>query len=134
MAKGKKTGGRDFKPGVSGNPAGGPKIPEEVKVLRKLTIPRLEEIADLILDGNRVQLTQIVGSSTEPAIRVAYAKAALNAMNKGDLTGIETILNRLVGKPKDKVEVTGKDGAPLGNLSDEQLEARLARFVNPENH
>jgi hypothetical protein len=111
MAKGKKTGGRDFN-GVPG--PGRPPIPPEVKALRKLTAERLEEIGDLILDGNRSALGTIAASMTEPAIRVIYAKAALNAMIKGDVAVLELILNRVIGKPKDTLKLTGpNDGAVL---------------------
>lgn len=97
-----------FKPGQSGNPKGRPSLPPEVKTLRKLTAEKLEEIADLILDGDRATLQSIANSYTDSAIRVAYARAALNAMQKGDLTQIEVILARLIGKVKDKVEHSGK--------------------------
>lgn len=35
MATGTKTGGRDFPPGVSGNPSGRPKLSEDVKEIRR---------------------------------------------------------------------------------------------------
>ncbi len=106
MAKGKHTGGKLFKPGESGNPDGRPPMPPAVKALRKLTVEKLEEIADLILDGNRTQLTAIAASHTDSAIRVAYARAALNAMAKGELDTLELILARLVGKVKERMEAS----------------------------
>lgn len=129
MAKGKHTGGKLFKPGESGNPNGRPPLSPEVKAIRKITAKSLEEIGDLILDGNRVSLTQIAGSSTESAIRVAYARAALNAMAKGDLTQIEVILNRCVGKPKEKLELSGDENAPV-QLSIQERAAKLVAFLN----
>jgi hypothetical protein len=107
MAKGVKTGGKDFAEGNPGGP-GRPPISPEIKILRKLTVEKLEEIADLILAGDRPTLQLLANSHTEPAIRVAYARAALNAMQKGDLQTIEMILARLVGKVKEKVEHSGK--------------------------
>jgi hypothetical protein len=107
MAKGKKTGGRDFVPGVVTNPNGRPPLSPEAKAIRKLTADKLEEIGDLILDGNKVQLNAISSSLEESAIRVAYAKAALNAMAKGDLSMLEMILNRVVGRVKERVEHSG---------------------------
>ncbi len=110
MAKGKKTGGRNFVPGVVTNPNGRPKIPPEVKTLRKLTTESLAEIGDLILQGDKPRLHEIANSLTEPAIRVAYAKATINAMVKGDLSTLELILNRVVGKVKDKVDLGSQEG------------------------
>lgn len=107
MAKGKKTGGKNIQPGQVLNPIGANAHNPVTKALRKLTQEKLEEIADLILDGNRGSLTAIVASHEESSLRVAYAKAALNAMSRGDLSQIEIILNRLLGKVKDKVEHSG---------------------------
>lgn len=104
MARGDK--GRRFKPGESGNPNGRPPTSPEVKALRKITTEALEEIGDLILSGNKPKLQDIAASLTEPAIRVIYAKAACNAMAKGDVTSLELILNRVVGKVKDKVDLS----------------------------
>lgn len=104
----KKVPGRPFKKGESGNPDGRPPTSPEVKALRKITAEALEEIGDLILSGNKTKLQEIAASLTEPAIRVIYAKAACNAMAKGDVANLELILNRVVGKVKDKVDLSSE--------------------------
>ncbi len=100
--------GKPFQKGQTGNPNGRPVLSPEVKALRKITVEALEEIGDLILMGDRPKLQAIASSLTEPAIRVIYAKAAVNAMVKGDVASLELILNRVVGKVKEKVEHSGK--------------------------
>lgn len=100
--------GKRFQPGESGNPNGRPPTTPEVKALRKITAQSLEEIGDLILSGNKAKLQEVANSQTEPAIRVIYAKAACNAMLKGDVTTLELILNRVVGKVKEKVDLSGE--------------------------
>jgi len=101
MAKKIQGGGR-FKEGNPGGP-GRPQIPPEVKALRKITNEFLQEVGDLILLGDKQRLSEIAASLTEPAIKVIYAKAAVNAMTKGDVASLELILNRVVGKVKDNV-------------------------------
>lgn len=116
-------------PGVVTNPNGRPPLSPEVKAIRKITAASLEEIADLILAGDRNTLNQIASSSTEPGIRVAYAKAVLVAMQKGDLAQIEVILNRCIGKPKEKLELSGDENAPV-QLSIQERAAKLVAFLN----
>jgi hypothetical protein len=102
-----------FKPGQSGNPKGRPPLTPEEKAVRKITNEALEEIADLILSNDKPSLLTIAASQTDPAIRVIYAKAAVNAMSKGDVPTLELILNRLVGKAPDKVHLSGNNGGPI---------------------
>jgi hypothetical protein len=114
----KRVRGIPFKKGVSGNPNGRPTITPEVKALRKITNQSLEEIGDLILSGDRPKLQEIASSNTEPAIRVAYAKATLNAMVKGDLSTLEIILNRVVGKVREKLDLSSPEGAIILKVVD----------------
>lgn len=102
-----------FKPGQSGNPNGRPKLTEEQKAVRKITNESLEDIADLILNHDKPALISLANSLTEPAIRVIYAKAAVNAMTKGDVGTLETILNRLVGPVKAKLQLSNDKDNPL---------------------
>lgn len=96
-----------FQKGKSGNPGGRPAIPPAIKALRKLTIADLEEIGDLILRGNRAALNAIVSDTESPAVKVVYAKGALNAMAKGDIDTLEKILARVVGPVRKDINVTG---------------------------
>jgi HEAT repeat protein len=62
---GKKNGGQ-FKPGTSGNPAGRPKLPEELKM-------RLRELAPAAVDA----LSELL-QSEDPRIRLQAATALLD--------------------------------------------------------
>lgn len=75
--------------------------------MRKLTGEALAEIGELILTNNKPKLLEIANSQTEPAIRVIYARAAANAMVKGDVETLERILNRVIGPVKQKLEHSG---------------------------
>jgi hypothetical protein len=82
---------KPFKKGQSGNPAGKPKLPNIEEAMMKI----MGEEKD--------------GKTALDAILAALrAKAA-----KGDIRAAEVLLNRGYGLPKQKVEVTGKDGGPM---------------------
>lgn len=125
MAKGKKTGGRSFKPGNKANPKGGGALSPKIRAIRKITNEHIEEVADVILDGNLDKLKGLLGNPDSSVLKVWLAKAAAEGIRKGDIYPLDLILNRVIGKPKDKVEVTGKDGEPLRQLSDAEIDARL---------
>ena len=83
----KKNTGR-FKPGVSGNPNGRPKIPQDIRdACRAASI----EAINILLELMRSEDTN--------------AGERIKAAN--------TILNRAWGTPVQAVEVSGKDSAPL---------------------
>lgn len=114
MAKGKKTGGKPFAPGNKANPKGGGAITPEVRAIRKITLEHIEEVADLILDGNLEKLKALASHPDTSVLKVWIAKAAATGIQKGDLHSLDAILNRVLGKPKERHEVTGKDGEDIG--------------------
>lgn len=80
--------GRPFKKGQSGNPSGLPKdLREVIHLARSHTVTAINALAE------------IAGKGTSEAARVSASEA---------------LLNRAWGKPKDTVELTGAEGAPLG--------------------
>lgn len=54
-------------------------------------------------------LKELIESKTTPVIILAYASAAYHAIKDGNLGQIETMLNRVIGKPTDKIEQTNKE-------------------------
>lgn len=96
-----------FKPGVSGNPSGRPKLTEDEKRLRKLTKEQFKEIGDIIVSGNTSELDELIHDPKATVLQVAIATAMRAAIEKGDLGNVEILLNRLIGKPKEELEVTG---------------------------
>lgn len=104
MARGDK--GKRFKPGESGNPNGRPPTSPEVKALRKLTSEYIEEIGDLILMQDWAKLQEIANSQDVPPIQRIYAKALVMAERKGDTAALEQFLNRVVGKVREKLDMS----------------------------
>lgn len=103
MARGKKTGGRNFQPGVSGNPAGGPGLPQDLRDARKMTAAEVTRI-----------LTELIDMSPEAYAafkpRTMLESIVLSLMNKAIEEGCTARLNllfdRIIGKVKETIEVT----------------------------
>jgi hypothetical protein len=113
MAKGKKTGGKDFPRGESGNPNGRPVLPPEVKALKSVTNETIKEVMDLLLEKDITALEELAESDTEPALKVLYAAGVLRAIKEGDPAHIEPVLNRVLGKPKESVQLSGDKENPV---------------------
>jgi hypothetical protein len=138
MAKGKKTGGRDWVKGQVPNPLGGGAHDPNKKAMRRLTQAQVAEVASMILSGRVEDLEAIVGNKQKgiPAdanaspLKLWFATCALRGITKGDVGILDIFLNRTVGKVKDKLELTGEDGGPIefSNMTKEQIEKELAEL------
>ena len=105
MAKGKKTGGRDFKPGQSGNPLGPPVLPPEVKEARKLTRIEFERIASQYMQMTKEEITKKLQDPKSTTLELIVMTIIHKAVKDGDQHRLDFLLNRLIGKVKDEVDV-----------------------------
>lgn len=94
-----------FKKGEINNPHGRPTLPPEVQKIRQMTSDTVKKIGEFILDQDREKLQAIVDDKKSKIIEVWLAKAALKGISKGDLTSLETILIRVIGRPKETLEI-----------------------------
>lgn len=102
---------KNFKKGQSGNPAGRP--PDALnRVMKKLTKNELEEIANLIVKGTVAELKKIAQSKNTQALRVMFAAIVVKIIERGDMDAFDKLLNRLIGKVKDDVDITSNAGTP----------------------
>ena len=120
MALGRKTGGRDWKPGQSGNPAGRPKRPFSIRLQRAIFNARWERyFYELFMDVDSHELRDIYQDKTQPPLRRAVAKY-VNASYTNP-TIFNSCLDRLVGKPSD-----GPRFAPSRDVGPEDTAAAAA--------
>jgi len=95
-----------FKKGQSGNPKGRPK--KYVLSLKKEGY-KLTEINDTIqamVSMNIEELKKVYENENSTILEKTVAAALRNGLKKGQLESIETLLNRVYGKPKEKMDIT----------------------------
>lgn len=124
MANGTKSGGRNFKPGVSGNPRGRPKSAQHVVTLRaKCKEEVIEAIATCLL-AKQAEL-RVIGQDPEASSAQALVAALLiRAISGGCHNRAQLLMNYILGKPKpfedDDEELedikTPLQGVPTGVL------------------
>lgn len=112
VGKGKPPKHTQFKEGQSGNPEGGRRHDPVQRALKKLTNAQLLEIANLIVQGNAGQLKAIAKNPNATVVNAMVASVAGRIIAKGDMYALDVLLNRLIGKVRDTVELTGSSSGP----------------------
>lgn len=100
MAKGIKTGGKNFEPGNPGGP-GAPKIPEEIKQARKLNRLEFERVLNKYIHMQLGALRKIIEDPTTPVLDGVVCKILVKGFNEGDPRRLEFVIDRLIGKVKE---------------------------------
>lgn len=100
-----------WKPGQSGNPNGARAHNKELKRLRNLTTEQVIELGSFLLDHNIIELQAIVNDavnnpdSEHTSLKIWIAKIVLTAGKKGDAKALDLLLNRIIGKVPDKLNI-----------------------------
>jgi regulator of sigma D len=113
MAKGKKTGGRDFVKGQVANPKGRTPIPEELKKIRKMNRDRLELVVSKYLNMNLIELNQVVKDPNTTALDHMICQIIIKSMATGDHARFNALMDRVVGKVKDQIELAANPHSEL---------------------
>lgn len=96
-----------FKPNQSGNPEGARLHSAETKALRKLSEQELKEIQNILIHGSLEDLQKIIKDKKSSVIQVMTARVAFNIIKTGNAAAWETFLTRLIGKPRENVNIQG---------------------------
>jgi hypothetical protein len=106
MAKGKKTGGKDFVKGQIANPNGRPPMTGSDRAIRELSKIEISRLLTQVSNMTVKEMQERWSNPTTPAIEQLFLKAILDGLSKGDaVKSAEFILNRTIGKVKDEVDV-----------------------------
>lgn len=92
-----------FKPGQSGNPSGRPKNPPELKDCTPLDIKLL---IWKLWKLKRDELHAFIQDPNTTAGQLHVAAVLAKGIKEGDQQRLDYLLNRLVGKVKEEVEIT----------------------------
>lgn len=101
----KKSGGRDWKPGQSGNPNGRPSLPDDVRSAISLNKVEFVRIADGLMSLTEEQLLAKIEDRKTSALELMVAKVITRAIWKGDHKRLDFLLTRTIGRvPQPKEE------------------------------
>lgn len=127
---------RPIKKGQVLNPLGAGAHDPELRALKRLTAHEVAEIGSMIVQRNLPALQQIIKESKDldskhSALKVWMATIAIKGISKGDSHALDTLLNRITGRVKEKIELTGADGGPVlhKDLTETQLKERAASML-----
>ena len=106
-----------FKKGQSGNPAGRPQLPAEIKAARAMNQLELERLINHMVFGIDVREAIKLSKSKDVAPAIAGAAKLAEKMSKGDLWTWNLVLDRLIGRARDAAPLelppaAGRDVTP----------------------
>jgi len=136
MAKPKSLG-RRFVKGVSGNPLGAKIHNKELKELRRLTAEEFVDLGTVLLDATILDIKEIVSNPKSKSLRVWVSTIIMNGIKKGDARSLNEILDRLIGKQKTEVELSGNKANPImiqhSTLTEEQIDEKIRLLLEETN-
>lgn len=105
MTRGRKTGGRDFKPGVSGNPKGRPPIRGDLAKVALMTVDDTKRLLQKLMDKTEVELLKLVENPKTPVMELMVIRIIQKAISDGDQARLNFLFDRTIGKVLDKKEI-----------------------------
>lgn len=120
--------GKGFQKGVVYNPLGGGAHNQDIKKLKKLTAPEIAEVGSMILEGNLDKLKAVLDDPNASVLKLWFSSIATKAIEKGDASSFSIILDRIVGKPKEKIEIEAM--LETKNLTEDEKMSALKELVN----
>jgi hypothetical protein len=124
--------GRPFPPGTSGNPDGGKRHDPVKKRIKKLTSVELEKILNnlLMIDPKNLDAFQ----KEDPLLLKTWiASVAATGIKKGDPSALFALLDRLIGKVTDKVQVEQIKPAKVEDMTNEELDQNIKDLTSKLN-
>lgn len=94
--------GRKFVKGQIANPLGAGAHNKEARAIRKLTCEDLELVISLIQFGKLDDLKAISQDKDANVLKIWIASIAVKAISKGDHAALNALLDRVIGKVKDR--------------------------------
>lgn len=105
-----------WKKGQSGNPAGRAKIPEDVKVARKLTQVEFERICYNLMCMSTGRLAELVKSERTPVLTALVARILEKGIHDSSKAELNFFIERFLGKVPDQANFTGNVNGSLADF------------------
>jgi hypothetical protein len=108
MAKdGTKSGGRDFKPGQSGNPYGRPPIPADLKAARAESKEALERSLHECAKRSLKEIKELTKDASLSGLEALVVSIWSRAVENADYQRANFLLERMLGKVPEQVNHSG---------------------------
>jgi hypothetical protein len=127
-----KSGGRDIKPGEVLNPHGGPKLSPDARKFKKLTLEEYVTLIHKVLKMNLEDMDKVLQDPKATCLEKYVVNIAKIGGTGGDTSRLSFLLERLIGKVTEKIDLSSKDRSmspnriDLSKLSTAELETLLA--------
>ena len=95
-----------WKPGESGNPKGRPKKPVLTMKVEGYKLAEINDTIQMMCSMTAEELKKIWDNPKATILEKTIASALKKSIEKGNLDSMETLLNRVYGKPKEKMDIT----------------------------
>jgi hypothetical protein len=95
-----------WKPGESGNPKGRPKKPVLQMKVEGYKLAEINDTIQMMCSMTADELKKIWDNPKSTILERTIASALKKSIEKGNLDSVETLLNRVYGKPKEKMDIT----------------------------
>jgi len=95
-----------WKPGESGNPKGRPKKPVLQMKVEGYKLAEINDTIQMMCSMTAQELLKVWENPKATILERTIASALRKSIEKGNLDSVETLLNRVYGKPKEKVDIT----------------------------
>jgi hypothetical protein len=95
-----------WKKGESGNPAGRPKKPVLAMKVQGYKLAEINDTIQAMCSMDLGELKQIWDNPNATVLEKTIASALRKSIEKGNLDSLETLMNRVYGKPNEKLDVT----------------------------
>jgi hypothetical protein len=112
-------------PGSVLNPTGRPKLDPAINEMKRL---QTESFIKIFYESGKLSMAELINRSQAASVtsdEQIILSARIKAAN-GDTKALNVILDRVIGKALQSIEVSGKDGAPLHSdfegMTDVELE------------
>lgn len=109
MAKGRKTGGKDWLKGKPGGPGRKPLLPE-IKDLPAFDKPTFNRYLNEAVNATDEESRIVINDSEAPRIRKWLHAICIKGNREGDMSKLDALLNRAIGKVKEEVSIGGSNG------------------------
>ncbi len=107
MAKGKKTGGKNWSDTNQPAKRGRKSVPADLRAARSLTKATLEGLINKHLWMTSKQIDKVLEESSRVSMMERMIASIIQkAVIQGDERRLEFILDRLIGKVKDEIDIT----------------------------